>query len=80
MRMLSERTQVLLSPAQRRRLERLAEERQISMGALIREAIDSYTVPAGRSRRDAAELLYSLDAPVGDWEVMKEEIQRGATP
>ena len=77
--MLSERTQVLLSPAQRRRLERLAEERQISMGALIREAIDSYTVPATRSRRAAADLLYSLDAPVGDWEVMKEEIQRGAT-
>ena len=77
--MLSERTQVLLTPAQRRRLERLSEERHISMGALIREAIDSFTVPAGRSRREAAELLFSLEALVGDWEVMKEEIQRGAT-
>jgi hypothetical protein len=77
--MLSERTQVLLTPAQRRRLERLAEGRRVSMGALIREAIDAYTVPAGRSRRDAADLLFSLETPSQDWEVMKEEIQRGAT-
>jgi hypothetical protein len=49
------------------------------MGALIREAIDAYTVPAGRSRRDAADLLFSLETPSQDWEVMKEEIQRGAT-
>ena len=76
--MLSERTQVLLTPAQRRRLERLAEARRLSMGALIREAIDAYTVPAGRSRREAADLLFGLEAPTADWEVMKEEIQRGA--
>ena len=77
--MLSERTQVLLTPAQRRRLERLAEERQASMGSLIREAIDAYTVPASRSRREAAASLLSLEAPVGDWDQMKEEILRGAT-
>ena len=77
--MLSERTQVLLTPAQRKRLERLSEDRQLSMGALIREAIDAYTVPAVRSRSEAAELLYSLEAPVDDWEVMKDEILRGAT-
>lgn len=77
--MLSERTQVLLTPAQRRRLERLAEERHLSMGALIREAIDAYTVPASRSKSEAADLLYSLEAPVGDWDEMKAEIVRGAT-
>ena len=49
------------------------------MGSLIREAIDAYTVPASRSRREAAASLLSLDAPVGDWDQMKEEIQRGAT-
>ena len=49
------------------------------MGALIREAIDAYTVPAGRSRREAADLLLELEAPTADWAAMKEEIQRGAT-
>lgn len=77
--MLSERTQVLLTPAQRSRLERMAEERRQSVGAVIREAIEAYTVPTISSRREAADALLSLDAPVLDWEEMKAEIIRGAT-
>jgi hypothetical protein len=76
--MLSERTQVLLTPIQRKRLERMAEDRRLSMGALIREAIDAYTVPGSRTRREAADGLLSIEAPVGDWDEMKSEILRGA--
>lgn len=76
--MLTERTQVLLTPAQRQRLQRLADQRSIPVGALIREAIDAYLTPESRSRRRALDDLYSLEAPVSDWETMKSEIEAGA--
>lgn len=79
MHMLSERTQVLLSPAQRQRLEQLAAERKVSVGSLIREAVDAYTEVRSRPARDALEELFSLAAPVDDWETMKEDILRGLT-
>lgn len=77
--MFSERTQVLLTPDQRRRLQRLAEERRVSVGALIRDAVDAYFVPTARTRGEALADLFAVDAPVSDWETMKAEILRGAT-
>jgi hypothetical protein len=79
MSMYSERTQVLLTQAQRRRLERRAALERRSVGAVIRDAIDAYTVPSGRSRREAAASLLGIGAPVADWEQMKAEILRGTT-
>ena len=78
MRMFSERTQVLLTPAQRRRLEQLATDRQVSVGSLIREAVDAYTAVRSRPARQALLDLLELGAPVDDWPVMKDEILRGA--
>lgn len=78
MHMLSERTQVLLTPEQRERIERLARERGISVGAVIREAVDAHTLPGQTGRETAADNLFRLDAPVADWEVMKAEIIGGA--
>lgn len=77
--MLSERTQVLLTPEQRATLERIAQRRGVSLGAVMREAIDAYTAPRRRSRPEALEALCALEAPVADWETMKSEILRGAT-
>jgi hypothetical protein len=77
--MFTERTQVLLSKAQRRRLESKAAEERQSIGAVIRDAIDAYTGSSGRTRREAADSLLSINAPVADWDVMKSEITRGAT-
>jgi hypothetical protein len=77
--MFTERTQVLLTQEQRRRLERRAKEEHRSVGALIRDAVDAYTGATGRSRADAAESQLGLDAPVDEWAVMKAEIERGAT-
>jgi hypothetical protein len=76
--MFTERTQVLLSPEQRRRLEQKAKEERRSVGAVIREAVDAYTGQSGRSRREAAKSLLAIGAPVADWEQMKAEIARGA--
>ncbi|HUQ16241.1 MAG TPA: ribbon-helix-helix protein, CopG family [Candidatus Saccharimonadales bacterium] len=61
--MFSERLQVLLSPVQRRRLEREAKRRGMSVGALIREAIDArvHTVPAA-GRREAVDAIRAFSA------------------
>ena len=76
--MRSERTQVLLTPEQRTRLERIALREGRSLGAVIREAIDAYTLPRARPREEALRSLFSHDAPVADWDVMKAQIERGA--
>jgi predicted DNA-binding protein len=78
MRMLTERTQVLLTPGQRARLERLAERRGVSVGAVVREAIEAYTATDPASREAAFDALVELEAPVGEWDEMKDEILRGA--
>ena len=76
--MHSERTQVLLTPVQRERLERIAARDRRSMGAVIRDAIDAYTLPRSRDPHDALRSLFAHDAPAAEWEVMKAEIERGA--
>jgi len=77
MSMFSERTQVLLSPEQLARLKRIARRDGRSVGSVIRDAVDSYVERAPDSRREAARALISMNAPVDDWEVMKEQILRG---
>lgn len=56
--MLTERLQVLVSRAQRRRLELEARSRRVSVGALIREAVDAraHKVPLDERRRAIAEI------------------------
>lgn len=76
--MFSERTQVLLRPDQRERLDAAARRRGMSVGAVIREAVDAYFGPRSRTRADAIEALFAMEAPVEDWDVMKAEIERGA--
>lgn len=74
--MFSERTQVLLSPEQVSRLKRIAVREGRSVGAVIRDAVDSYVDPGGDSRHDAILTLLAMNAPVDDWDVMKDQILR----
>lgn len=76
--MHSERTQVLLTPEQRARLERIAAREGRSLGAVIRDAVDAYTLPRARSPHEVLESLFSMNAPVADWDQMKREIIEGA--
>lgn len=76
---LSERIPVLVTPEQRERLDRLARREGTSVGAVVRAAIEAYTAPPARSRREALEDLFSLEARVDDWSQMKAEIIAGAT-
>jgi ribbon-helix-helix CopG family protein len=74
--MFSERTQVLLSPAQLARLKRIAARDGRSVGSVIRDAVDSFVEAAPDSRERALRSIMSMNAPVDDWEVMKEQIMR----
>ena len=74
--MFSERTQVLLSPDQVARLKRIAAREGRSVGAVIRDAVDSYVDPGDDARQRAVKAIFAMDLPVDDWEVMKEQIKR----
>jgi plasmid stability protein len=72
---LTRRTQLLLDDELHRRLRETAAQRGISMGALIREAIDE-KLSSGRDERAEAiqELLDAEPVPVEDWPVMKRRM------
>jgi predicted transcriptional regulator len=72
--MFSERTQVLLSPEQLARLKRIAEREGKSVGAVIRDAVDSFVEAEPDRRQRALKRMLAMNAPVDDWEVMKAEI------
>jgi hypothetical protein len=74
--MFTERTQVLLSPEQLARLKRLAARDGRSVGSVIRDAVDSFVESPPDSRERAFRSIISMNAPVDDWEVMKEQILR----
>lgn len=74
--MFSERTQVLLSPQQVEKLRRIAARDGRSVGAVIRDAVDSYIDPGLDARRAAALAITSMNAPVDDWDVMKAQIMK----
>jgi hypothetical protein len=74
--MFTERTQVLLSPEQLARLKRIAARDGRSVGSVIREAVDTFVEAAPDSRERALRSIMSMNAPVDDWEVMKEQILR----
>ena len=74
--MFSERTQVLLSPGQVDKLNRIAARDGRSVGSVIRDAVDSYVDPGADARRRAVDHILSLETPVDDWEVMKAQIRQ----
>lgn len=73
MRMLSERLQILVTPEQRRRLEREAERRNESVGSLIREAVDATF--GGASETDRQEALDAIRTMRGSY-AAADEINR----
>jgi hypothetical protein len=71
--MFSQRTQVLLSPQQVEKLKRIAVRDGRSVGAVIRDAVDSYTDPGIDAREAAAAAINAMDLPVDDWPIMKRQ-------
>lgn len=76
--MFDQRTQVLLSKSQAAELKRRARREKKSVGAVIRDAVDSYIgVPTDDERQASLERLFAMNAPVDDWPVMKAQIEKG---
>ena len=74
-RLLTRRTQLLLDDELHRRLRETAAQRGISMGALIREAIDEKLSSTLDARAQAIqELLDAEPMPVEDWPIMKRQM------
>jgi plasmid stability protein len=72
---LTRRTQLLLDDELHRRLRETAARRGISMGALIREAIDEKLSHVQDDRAKAIdELLAAEPMPVEDWPIMKRQM------
>jgi plasmid stability protein len=72
---LTRRTQLLLDDDLHRRLRETAVQRGISMGALIREAIDEKLSQVQDDRAKAIdELLAEEPMPVEDWPIMKRKM------
>jgi plasmid stability protein len=72
---LNRRTQLLLDDELHRRLRETAAQRGMSMGALIREAIDEKLASIQDTRaRAIRELLDAEPMPVEDWPIMKRQM------
>lgn len=78
---LERRVQVLFDPARYAALEQLAQTERMSVGALIREAVDERLDRVRVSKREALDRLFaSADAhpspgPI-DWDAEKESFER----
>jgi hypothetical protein len=74
---LERRLQVLLDDERHRRLVAVAEERGVSVAAVVREAIDrGLANPAGRRREAARRLLDAADMPVGEPAELRAELEQ----
>ena len=75
---LTKRVQVLLDPFQYQRLDEIARQRNRSVGALIREAVDRvYLQTAVDERLEAVQALAAMHLPVADWDQMERESVEG---
>lgn len=74
MPVLSRRVQVLFSEPQIQQLQVIAEARGESVGALIRQAVDTVYLHGERARRlEAVRQMAAMSLPVADWEQMERE-------
>lgn len=73
--LLTRRTQLLLDDELHRRLREIAARRGISMGALIREAVEEKLSRTQDARAEAIQQLLDAEPmPVEDWPVMKRQM------
>jgi hypothetical protein len=74
---LSKKTTLLFSPDLHRQLTRIASQRGVSLGELVRRACEAqYGIVSRESRLAAVRELASMSLPVGD----PEQIERESVP
>jgi len=75
MKVLTEKLEVRLPPQTMNLLREEAKRRGTSLSGLAREAIERFLAENQKARLEAAEALFSVEAPVGDWGTMEKEIE-----
>ena len=76
---LTRRVEFLFDPDQYSRLEEIARSRGVSVAAVIRSAVDrEHLRPALAEKRVAVEELLRIEAPVGTWEEVQEDMREQA--
>ncbi len=77
----TERLEVRLRPDTYRFLREQAYVRGVSMGQLVREALERQYGTEDRvvdpEKQRAMERLFQVEAPVADWPEMEREIEKG---
>jgi len=73
------KTQIILTSEQHKVLRNLAKERDVSMAALIREAVENAYIKKVdyQEQLEALKRISSRKGDVSDWETMKKEIREG---
>lgn len=75
MLILEHRLQILLDDERHRRISAIAQERGVSVAAVVREAIDrGLTNPQGRRRAAASRVLDATPMEVPSPEALREEL------
>ncbi len=71
---LSKKTTILFPPDLHERLSRLAAQKRVSLGELVRTACEKeYGIVSKEDRIQAVQSLAGLELPVDDVEKMKQE-------
>ena len=75
MESLTERLEVRVDGGTMRRLRAAAERRGVSVGHVVRDAVNRALIEERSGRERAAEALFAVGASVGDWPDMEREIE-----
>ncbi len=70
----TERLEIRLEPRTMYLLQEKAQGQKISVDQLVRRAIEFLLEERQDARLQAAEALFRIEAPVADWDTMKQEI------
>lgn len=74
---LTKRVEVLFDPRDYKLIEELARSKGLTVGALVRQAVEQqYLQPTLEQRRAAVKWLLSQEVDLGTWEEAKAAIER----
>ncbi len=70
----SKRAQILMSPDEYRKLEKIARARNLSVAELIRSALQERYLVTDSDRAQSLQRIFSLGLPDEDWSDLEEDV------
>ncbi|MBN1945753.1 MAG: ribbon-helix-helix domain-containing protein [Bradymonadales bacterium] len=71
------RIQILMEPEEYEQIEKIARQKQVSVGELIRTAVRDRYLGSPDRRLAAAERIAAMNLPGINWEEAKRDIEEG---